>query len=122
MHNVLIVDDDRITLELLQLILEECVEGHIIAASSGTEAIDFVNANDLNHLSLIICDWNMPENDGLEVLKALRKKNRQLPFLMVTGNPTRQLVISARKAGATDFIAIPFKNYDLTEKVSNLLN
>ncbi|GAB5379363.1 MAG: hypothetical protein Alis3KO_13500 [Aliiglaciecola sp.] len=122
MHNVLVVDDDQITLELLQLILEEFIEGKITTLSSGTQAIEYICSDKISDINLVICDWQMPEKDGIEVLKTLRKRAPNLPFLMLTGNATRDLVITARKEGATDFVAKPFKNYDLTEKVNNLLS
>ncbi|TRY31716.1 response regulator [Aliiglaciecola sp. M165] len=121
-HNVLVVDDDQITLELLQLILEEFIEGKITTLSSGTQAIEYICSDKISDINLVICDWQMPEKDGIEVLKTLRKRAPNLPFLMLTGNATRDLVITARKEGATDFVAKPFKNYDLTEKVNNLLS
>lgn len=121
MYKILVIDDDLITLELLQLILEEFILGEITMLSSSSEAISFVENDGLNTMDLVICDWQMPEHDGLEVLAAIRKKNKQIPFLMLTGNATRDLVLASRAAGVSDFIAKPFKNHDLTEKVNRLL-
>lgn len=120
-HRILIVDDDEITLELLQLILDEFISGEVISFSSSKKALKFIGAQGVGDLDLVICDWMMPEYDGIEVLKAIRNKSQALPVLMLTGQPTRDLVISARKNGVSDFIAKPFKNYDLTEKIQSLL-
>ncbi|GAA0858557.1 response regulator [Aliiglaciecola litoralis] len=122
MHNILVIDDDVITLELLQLILDEFIEGEVCTMSNSSEAIRYIEKDGLEGTDLVICDWQMPEHDGLEVLAAIRKKNQQVPFLLLTGNATRDLVIAARKAKVSDFIAKPFKNYDLTEKVKRLLD
>jgi len=122
MRKILVIDDDQITLELLQHILEEFVEGDIIAINSSVEAINYVVKNDLSGIDLVICDWQMPEHDGITVLKMVRSKNKEIPFLMITGTATRDLVMSAKEAGASGFIAKPFKNHDLTERVARLLN
>lgn len=121
MAHIIVVDDDQITLELLQLILDEFIDGTISTFGGGTEAIEYLKNNDVNNIDLVICDWQMPKHDGLQVLAALREKTQDVPFLMLTGNATRELVIAARKAGASEFIAKPFKNRDLTEKVNRLL-
>ena len=70
---ILVVDDDRVFLELIHHILEEYISGDIHAFSSSIEAIDFIKQNE--QLSLVICDWHMPKADGLKVLSELRKKN-----------------------------------------------
>lgn len=121
-QNILLIDDDSITLELVQLILEEFVSGEIFAFSSSVKALNFVRQLRPNELTLVICDWQMPKVDGLDILNALRENDKYTPFLMITSSATRELVIAAKKAGATDFIAKPFKNADLTEKVHKLLS
>ena len=121
-NNILLVDDDEITLELVQHILEEFVSGDIIALSSSIKALEFIESVESNYLGLVICDWQMPDHDGIDVLKKLRQTDKKTPFLMLTGNATRDLVLTAKKSGATDFIAKPFRNSDLFDKVENLLN
>ncbi|MFA3791945.1 response regulator [Aliiglaciecola sp. SL4] len=121
MHRILVIDDDQITLELIQLILEEFVEGEVIALNNATDAVSYIDKNDMNKIDLVICDWQMPEYDGIDMLKTVRSKRLDLPFLMVTGTATRDLVMSAKKAGASEFIAKPFKNHDLTDRVAKLL-
>lgn len=121
-HNVLLVDDDEITLELVQHILEEFVVGDITAFSSSIKAVAFLEKVKPGELGLVICDWQMPDHNGIDVLKRFRVRDKKTPFLMLTGNATRDLVLTAKKAGATDFIAKPFKNTDLFQKVESLLN
>lgn len=118
---IMLVDDDDITLELLQHILEEFVSGEIMAFSSSINALGFIQTIDPARIALVICDWQMPGVDGLEVLKAFRQVNADTPFLMLTGQATRELVMAAKQAGASDFVAKPFRNQDLTNKVNGLL-
>ena len=119
-NKILVVDDDRVFLELVHHILEEYVSGEIRTFSSSIEAIEFIQQNEA--LSLVICDWHMPKADGLEVLKVLRKRCPDTPFLMLTGTPKRSVVLAAKQGGANGFIAKPFKDHELLEKVSNLLH
>lgn len=120
-HNVLIVDDDEITLELLQLMLAEVITGKVIPLTSSVKALVFIESDMMSQIDLVICDWQMPDHNGIEVLKAIRRKYKHVPVLMLTGNATRDLVIEAQKNGVSDFAAKPFKNFDLTEKVKSLL-
>ena len=118
--NVLVVDDDKVFLELIHHILDEYISGGITTFSSSIEAIEFINKNE--ELSLVICDWHMPQADGLAVLKALRNKNTRTPFLMLTGTPTKEVVLAAKKGGANGFIAKPFKDHELLDKIDSLIH
>ena len=121
-HNVLVIDDDEVTLELLQLILAEFVGGKVISLSSSVKALVFIESDFMQQIDLVICDWQMPEHNGIDVLKAIRRLHKTTPVLMLTANATRDLVIEARKNGVSDFVAKPFKNVELTEKVKSLLS
>lgn len=121
MPQVLIIDDDEISLELLQHILDELQDVNVMAFSSSSKALEYILNMDMTKVDLVICDWIMPRFDGLDLLQSLRLRSSELPFLMLTSSATREHVIAARQAGATDFIAKPFKSIELTEKIKNLL-
>ena len=120
LRNILVIDDDLVFLELIQHILEEYISGDIHTFSSSIEAMDYISNH--SEMSLIICDWHMPKADGLDVLAALRKKDQRVPFLMLTSNPTKELVMAAKKGGANGFIAKPFKDHELLGKIETLLH
>ena len=119
--NIVIIDDDIITLELVQIILEDVISGEINAFSDSKQAIDYVQSDSMDKISLVICDWLMPEVSGLQILAALRKSKSQCPFLMITANATKQLVVDSMQLGATDFIVKPFITRDLLNKVERLI-
>ncbi|QHJ13030.1 Chemotaxis protein CheY [Paraglaciecola mesophila] len=119
--NVMIVDDDDITLTLLEHIVEELVSGEILVFSSSIKANAFLLSEDAQRINLVICDWQMPSISGLKILETLRIKAKDCPFFMITANPTKELVISAKRLGVTDFVAKPFSADDLTQKLSVLL-
>jgi two-component system chemotaxis response regulator CheY len=119
--NIVIIDDDNIILELVQLILEEVISGDIHVFSDSKQALDYVQSDSMNNISLVICDWLMPDVSGLDILAALHKSTPHCPFLMLTGNPTKQLVVDSMRLGATDFIVKPFYTDDLINKVERLI-
>ena len=119
--NILVVDDDVITLELVTLVLEEYTTGNVDSFSISTEAIDVLTKAETGHYGLVISDLVMPDKNGLDVLKIVRKLNKKVPFLMLTANATRDTVLNARKLGASGFMAIPFATNDLLDKLDTLL-
>jgi two-component system chemotaxis response regulator CheY len=119
--NIVVIDDDFITLELIQHILEEVISGEVCVFSDSKQALDYVQSNSMDKISLVICDWLMPEVSGLQILAALRKSKPECPFLMITANATKQLVVDSMRLGATDFIVKPFITRDLQTKVERLI-
>lgn len=119
--NVLIIDDDEITLTLLQHIVEDLVSGEILSYSSSIKAKAFLQTQAARSIGLVICDWQMPSVSGIHILETLRDRNEHCPFLMITANPTKELVVNAIRLGVTDFIAKPFSSDELTKKISLLL-
>jgi DNA-binding NtrC family response regulator len=119
--DIVVIDDDIITLELVQIILEEVISGQIVVFSDSVQALDYVKSVNINKISLVICDWLMPNISGLDILAALRKSKLHCPFLMLTANATKQLVVDSMRLGATDFIVKPFHTNDLLTKVERLI-
>lgn len=119
--NILIIDDDTVTLELLQIVLEEITSGEIVCISDSKQALAFVQSEKMSTISLVICDWLMPDVSGIDILAALRKVNTNCPFLMLTANATKELVMDSMRLGATDFIVKPFQTNNLLTKVERLI-
>ena len=120
--NVLVVDDDEITLELVSLVLEEYTNGEVHSFSKSTEAIKALTDAEQGFYDLVISDLVMPEKNGLDVLVSARKSIPNVPFLMLTATATRDIVLKARKLGANGFMAKPFSTNDLLDKLDSLLN
>jgi two-component system chemotaxis response regulator CheY len=72
---------------------------------------------------LVISDWNMPEMDGLELLKKVRgiKSLKGLPFLIVTADALENDMVQAVKAGVSGILLKPFDMKQLKEKIENAL-
>ena len=85
-------------------------------------AHDFLVNQPQDNLSLIISDQNMPQYDGLTLLKACREAGLKTPFILLTADATRDTVIAAKKGGATQFLAKPFTTENLVQKVKQLVD
>ena len=101
--NLLIIDDEVILLEKTAILLEDIAD-EIFTADNGQLGLEILSSNEIN---CIICDINMPNMNGVEVLKSIREKELQTPFIFYTGHGSRELMKEAIKLGAFDFIDKP---------------
>lgn len=116
-RHILAVDDDLIACQLLQEVLQK--EGYQVqATTSGQEAIRL--ARDMP-FDLAILDIRMPDISGIEVLKALKRINAQMPVLMTTAYSSMQTAIEATRLGAYDYLSKPCKIEELTLTVKRAL-
>nr|PZN83479.1 MAG: DNA-binding response regulator [Pseudomonadota bacterium] len=105
-RKILIVDDDEDLRDTLrdQLTLHDEFQVTTVAdATSGMEAVKN------NHFDLIILDVGLPDMDGREACKALRKSGFKAPIIMLTGNASDADTILGLDAGANDYVTKPFK-------------
>lgn len=117
--NIILIDDEELTQELIKHMLHEVEHGEISVHSSCSKALSRLKQNK-GRYQLIISDWEVPGLNGLDFLKEVRKVEPEIPFLMVTGNTSRDLVIKAVQAGVNDFLGKPFTANGLLEKVVKL--
>ncbi|WP_218354654.1 response regulator [Alteromonas lipotrueiana] len=119
--SIVVVDDDAITQEIITVALEDNLGVQVHSFTQSKVAREFLLKQNDDSISLIISDQMMPDYDGISLLKMCRKKGMQLPFLLLTADATRETVLEARRCGATQFVAKPFKVEDLLAKVNQLL-
>lgn len=109
MNTILVVDDEpNYLIVLSELLKEESYE--VVTAKSGEDGIRIVEETDLD---LVITDMRMPGMDGLELLKAIKKYNEELPVIMITAFGEVEKAVVAMKAGAYNYLAKPFNNEEL---------
>jgi len=104
MSNILIVDDEQSYRQLLTLVFES--DGHTIrTAANGREAVELVaeEAPDI-----IISDVRMPDMDGIEMLREVRKTHGDLGVVFMTAHASVESAREAFKLGADDFVTKPF--------------
>lgn len=112
--NLLIVDDETLIVNNLKLTLEDYAD-KIYTASNGFEAIKILEENTIH---CVICDINMPKMNGVELIKNIRLKGNQVPFIFYTGHGNHELMLEVAKYGAFDFLSKPDMD-GLEEVISN---
>ena len=117
---VLNVDDQNSVRQMTRITLEELGIKTIHEAEDGKAA--FATAT-VQPIDLIISDFNMPEMDGLGLLRAVRGHAalRKLPFILLTGRGDRELVVKAAQAGVNNYLVKPFTTPILREKIEQVL-
>ncbi len=101
MYTVLYVDDEQVLLDLAKTFLERSPEFSVITQTSAQAALNspFIAACDV-----IVSDYQMPEMDGIEFLKAVRERSRTLPFILFTGRGREEVVIEAINNGVDFYL------------------
>ncbi|MDY6820655.1 MAG: response regulator [Deferribacterota bacterium] len=121
-HNILVVDDSLTMRRIIKNTLQKLGFKNFLEGSNGVEALDVMGKSD-EQIDLIILDWNMPEMDGLEYLKAIRSSDeyKNIPVLMVTTEAAKEDILTALKHGVNNYIVKPFTPDTLKTKVFKLL-
>ena len=112
-ENILLVDDDIGILELLQRHLQS-MNYHTYKAVSVKEAVRILKDT---YIDLLITDIQMPEVDGLQLLKFTNEHYPEMPKLVVTGYPSVSGTLEGIKSGAIDYLTKPFTKQELKESV-----
>lgn len=115
----LVLDDSR-TMRLIigKILVDMRIE--VVEAGNGREGLERLRANP--DLSLVLVDWNMPEMNGLEFIRAVRSEREYDPvrLVMVTTETEQAQVERAMRAGADEYVMKPFTREILVAKLSLL--
>ena len=115
---IMVVDDSASIRQVVGLTLKKA--GYdIIEACDGSDAMGKLNGQRIN---LIVCDVNMPNMDGLQLLQSIRADAalKHLPVLMVTAEAKKENIVAAAQAGASGYVVKPFTAATLDEKLSKI--
>jgi EAL domain-containing protein (putative c-di-GMP-specific phosphodiesterase class I) len=111
---VLIVDDEDALRRVLARVLQR--DGHeILEASDGREAMHWLKQS--SSLDAVISDINMPKMTGLDLLRAVREYDLDLPVVLITGNPSVDSAIEAIDYGAYKYLTKPVDLPELSDHV-----
>ena len=114
---ILVADDDAVIRKgVLRILTEEGYE--VETVSNGRAALERL---EVTQFKLLVTDLKMPGMSGLEVLKSIRTFQPELPVVLMTGYAAIDNAVEAMKNGATDYLAKPFENDELIEKVKNAI-
>lgn len=103
MKKILIADDEGDFRDIIKDILIE-EEFSLAEASSGLNALEIFKNN---HFDVVLLDLRMPDLDGIETMKELKKIDSQIPIIILTGFGDIPTAVEAVKLGAYDFITKP---------------
>jgi DNA-binding NtrC family response regulator len=117
-ERILVVDDSRSTLEVLQRNL--MLEGfHVFAATSVAEAVTLLKSEPVE---VVITDLKMPGASGIELVRYVRENLRFTEVLVITGYPSVDSAVEAVKTGAVSYLAKPFTDEELLAAVREALD
>jgi two-component system chemotaxis response regulator CheY len=89
-------------------------------AGDGIEALSVIAAT-AGGFDLMIVDWNMPNMDGITLVRKVRETDKKTLMIMATTEAEKTRVLDALKAGVNNYVVKPFTPESLLEKVSNTL-
>ena len=118
---VLVVDDFSTMRRIVRGILKRLGYKRIDEAENGKQALKMLREAEIP-FGLVVCDWNMPEMSGIELLRAVRSDSRLegLPFLMVTAEAKKENIMEAINAKVTNYIVKPFTEEILAKKLEDI--
>lgn len=115
----LVVDDFSTMRRIVRNLLKELGYSNVDEAEDGAMALQKLKNENFD---FVISDWNMPNMDGLEMLKQIRADAAiaKLPVLMVTAEAKKENIIAAAQAGASGYVVKPFTAATLDEKLGKI--
>jgi DNA-binding response OmpR family regulator len=114
---VLVVDDDKKTVELVKLYLEK--DGYrVLTAYDGWQALELARQK---RPDLMVLDLMLPEVDGLDVCRILRGEGNKVPIIMLTAKTTEADKLIGLDLGADDYVTKPFSPRELLARVRAVL-
>ena len=118
--NVLIVDDYKTMLRIIENLLKQLGFKNVHQAADGGAALKVLRETPCG---LVISDWNMQPMTGLQLLKEVRSDAalKATPFIMITAESKTENVIAAKEAGVNNYIVKPFNAETLKTKISAVL-
>ena len=117
----LVVDDFSTMRRIVKNFLNDLGYNNVAEADDGTTALPILRSGNVDFL---ITDWNMPEMQGLELLKLVRSDPAlaKLPVLLLTAEAKREQIVEAAQAGVNGYVVKPFTAQTLKEKIEKILS
>lgn len=117
---VLVLDDSKTMLRIITNTLKRIGVDNVTTAEDGVLGLETYNKS-IEQFDIILTDWNMPNMNGLDFVKAIRKINKDIPIVMITTEGGKMSVIEALKAGVNQYIVKPFTPQVLKDKLSTII-
>ncbi len=118
MNTLLVVDDEKSVRYSFERIFENYY--NVITAEDGTAALNALD-NNSKKIDVVFLDVRMPEMNGIEVLKKIREKTKNIPVIMMTAFTDSNTAIEAMREGAFDYLLKPLRNEQIREVIEKAL-
>lgn len=115
---ILLVDDSRTIRNIQKNVLAQLGYSDVVEAADGVEALAQISAH---HPDLLLIDWNMPNMDGITLVRKIRETDKKIPLIMCTTEAEKTRVLEAIKAGVNNYVVKPFTGETLAEKITATL-
>lgn len=116
-ERVLVVDDEKVILELTTMILQR--RGYeVYTAANGEEGLALVERH---RPEIVLLDYMMPHMDGMTALRRIRQSWPETSVIMFTGKGSEEIAVEIMKAGAADYLLKPFTGHNLVERIETVL-
>ena len=116
-RTVLLVEDNKDMADYIRDILD--TEYNILIADNGVRAMNMLEKTPVD---LVLSDLMMPEMDGLQLLKTVRERYQDLPFIILTARADAPDRLSALTLGVDDYLTKPFMEEELQARLKNLID
>jgi two-component system, chemotaxis family, chemotaxis protein CheY len=115
---ILLVDDSRTIRNIQKNVLTQLGHTEIMEAADGVEALASIAQS---RPDLVLIDWNMPNMDGITLVRKIRETDKTLPLIMCTTEAEKTRVLEAIKSGVNNYVVKPFTAETLAEKINTTL-
>jgi len=116
----LLVDDSRTMRNIQKKVLGSMPGLEFAEAGDGIEALSVISATP-SGFDFMIVDWNMPNMDGITLIKKVRETDKKTLLIMATTEAEKSRVLDAIRAGVNNYVVKPFTPISLMEKVTATL-
>lgn len=117
MKKIILIEDESSVVSFIKKGLHE-LDYEISVALDGNTGIKMVDNNDFD---MIILDIMLPDINGLEVCREIRKKNKTVPILFLTALDSSENIVMGLESGGDDYLVKPFKFIELVARIKSLL-
>lgn len=116
---ILLVDDSRTIRNIQKNVLKQLGHSEVTEAEDGVQALAQLQKGVPD---LMLVDWNMPNMDGITLVRKVRETNKSLPIIMCTTEAEKTRVLEAIKAGVNNYVVKPFTVESLGEKINQTMS
>lgn len=114
---VLLVDDSKTIRAIQRNTLKQLGLTDVTEAADGVEALKAIA---VSRPDFMMVDWNMPNMDGITLIRKIRETDKALPIIMCTTEAEKSRVMEAVKAGVNDYLVKPFTPEMVAEKIDRV--